>query len=206
VLRRGMPSEQLQRVVKERNIDLVIVSTRGRTGLRHRMLGSVAEDVVRSSSCPVLTVGPHVARKFENLSRIDNILFPTDFSEESLIVFPYLASLAHEYSSRLTVLHVLPVETAGNPDAQALAEPLRKRMEATLGYQISPQCQSDFVIASGDPAKTILTYARCTNADLIGLGIRCATDLAKRFSETVAYRILAEAECPVLTHHAANAW
>jgi nucleotide-binding universal stress UspA family protein len=204
VVRRGAPAEQLERVVKEQRIGLTVASTHGETGFRHRVIGSVAEELVRSLSCPVLTVGPHLAKRFDTRKEIANILFPTDFSEESLAVFPYLASLAHEYRARLTILHVLPPETAANPDALKLAEPLRKQMEKALWPQISPCTSAEFVIDSGDPAETILAYALRTKADLIGMGVRCATDIAKRFRETVAYRILAEAECPVLTHHGAS--
>jgi nucleotide-binding universal stress UspA family protein len=171
------------------------------------VLGSVAEDLVRTLSCPVLTVGPHIEKRFADMARIENILFPTDCSQESLVVFPYLASLAHEYSARLTVLHVLPAAMEGNLETHLLVAPWRKRMmEDTFCPQISPQCHSDFVVAFGDTEETILAYARRTKADLIGLGIRSATEFTKRFSETVAYRILAEAECPVLTHHAVSKW
>jgi nucleotide-binding universal stress UspA family protein len=40
------------------NIDLIVISTHGRTGLAHMLIGSVAETVVRTSPCPVLTVRP----------------------------------------------------------------------------------------------------------------------------------------------------
>lgn len=206
VVRRGTPAEQLARLVKEHNIGLAVASTHGTTGFKHRVLGSVAEELVRTLSCPVLTVGPHLAKKFEKLERIENVLFPTDFSEESLAVFPYLASLAHEYEARVTILHVLPPETAVNPEAKKLAEPLRKQMEKALCHQISPRCKAEFVIDCGGAAETILARARHSNADLIGLGVRCATDIAQHFRQTVAYRILAEAECPVLTHHGASGW
>lgn len=198
VVRRGTPAEQLESVVRDNNIGLVVAGTHGSTGFKHRVLGSVAEELVRGLSCPVLTVGPRLAKRFESLERIEQILFPTDFSRESLAVFPYLASLAHEYHSRLTILHVLAPETAGNPDA------LRKQMEKALCRQLSPRCRADFVIDSGVAAETILDYARRRKADLIGLGVRCATDIAQHFRTTVAYRILAEAECPVLTFHSAS--
>lgn len=206
VVRRGTPVEQLEHVVEEHNISLAVASTHGVTGFKHRVLGSVAEELVRGLSCPVLTVGPRLAKRFEKLERIGSILFPTDFSEESLAVFPYLASLADEYKSRLTILHVLPLETARNPEAKKLAEPLRKQMEKGLSHQISPRCNADFVIESGDAADTILARAHDSNADLIGLGVRCATDIAQHFRRTVAYRILAEAECPVLTYHGTSRW
>jgi nucleotide-binding universal stress UspA family protein len=203
VVTHGTPVEQLQRIVKEHHIGLAVASTHGETGFRHRVLGSVAEELVRSLSCPVLTVGPRLAKRFETQKEIKHILFPTDFSEESLSVFPYLASVAHEYRSRLTILHVLPPEKADS-EATKLAEPLRKQMQKALEPQISPGCTPEFVIDCGDAAETILAHARRRNVDLIGMGVRCATDIAKHFRETVAYRVLADAECPVLTHHGAS--
>jgi nucleotide-binding universal stress UspA family protein len=206
MVREGTPVEQLERVVKDRSIALVIAGTHGTTGFKHRVLGSTAEDLVRSLSCPVLTVGPQLAKRFEKIQAIDNILFPSDFSQESLAVFPYLASLAHEYKSRLKILHVLPQETSANPDAKSLAEPLRRQMEKALRPQISPRCRAEFVIDSGDAVETILGRARRGKADLIGMGVRCATDIARQFRQTIAYRVLAEADCPVLTYHGPSRW
>ncbi len=54
----GSPKVEIVRYAREANIDLIILSTHGRTGLSHIMLGSVAESVVRTASCPVLTVRP----------------------------------------------------------------------------------------------------------------------------------------------------
>ena len=52
----GHPAETIVRVAQERSADLIIMSTHGRTGLQHVLLGSVAEKVVRLAPCPVLTV------------------------------------------------------------------------------------------------------------------------------------------------------
>ncbi|HEX7481280.1 MAG TPA: universal stress protein [Polyangiales bacterium] len=52
----GAPAGGIVEFAKELAADLVIMGTHGRTGLAHLMLGSVAERVVRSASCPVLTV------------------------------------------------------------------------------------------------------------------------------------------------------
>lgn len=59
----GDPLTEILRVVKDVGIDLVVIGTHGRTGLKHLLLGSVAEKVVRHAPCPVLTIrGPAPAR------------------------------------------------------------------------------------------------------------------------------------------------
>ena len=57
-VRTGSPFLQVLLYAKENKIDLIVMSTHGRTGLSHLLMGSVAENVVRKATCPVLTVHP----------------------------------------------------------------------------------------------------------------------------------------------------
>jgi len=52
----GHPADTIVRVAQERDADLIVMSTHGRTGLQHMFLGSVAEKVVRLAPCAVMTV------------------------------------------------------------------------------------------------------------------------------------------------------
>ncbi len=52
----GTPIYEILQYAQHQNIDLIVISTHGRTGLKHLVIGSVAENIVRSSSCPVLTI------------------------------------------------------------------------------------------------------------------------------------------------------
>jgi nucleotide-binding universal stress UspA family protein len=198
----GGPVVELDRIVRQQNIDLAIIGTHGRTGFKHLLMGSIAEELFRSLPCPVLTVGPNVSKRSMESTDIKHILFPTDLSDESRAVFPYLASLAAQYKSRLTLLHVLPIETASNPEARSLAEPLRQEMRKIFQSQIDPRSPAEFVIDFGATAERILTHAKDTNADLIGLGVRRAPEITTHFRNTVAYQVVLGAHCPVLTSHA----
>jgi nucleotide-binding universal stress UspA family protein len=55
-VRNGTPAEEICRYARKNDIDLVVCGTHGRTGIKHLLLGSVAERVIRVSPCPVLTV------------------------------------------------------------------------------------------------------------------------------------------------------
>jgi nucleotide-binding universal stress UspA family protein len=56
LLSEGKPGEEIVAFAKERNCDLIVMGTHGRTGLERALLGSVAEQVVRAAPCPVLTL------------------------------------------------------------------------------------------------------------------------------------------------------
>jgi universal stress protein A len=54
----GIPYRKIVDVAEEEKIDLIVMTTHGRTGLSHLMMGSVAEKIVRTAPCPVLTIRP----------------------------------------------------------------------------------------------------------------------------------------------------
>jgi universal stress protein A len=56
VVANGTPAEEIIRVAEQQGVDLIVIATHGRTGLKHLFLGSVAERVVRYAHCPVLVV------------------------------------------------------------------------------------------------------------------------------------------------------
>ena len=56
LVRVGRPYDEIVGVATEENIDLIVLSTHGYTGLKHVLMGSTAERVVRHATCPVLTV------------------------------------------------------------------------------------------------------------------------------------------------------
>jgi nucleotide-binding universal stress UspA family protein len=55
----GTPAEDIVRVANEKNVDLIVIGTHGRTGLKRVLMGSVAEAVMRRAGCPVLTLKEH---------------------------------------------------------------------------------------------------------------------------------------------------
>jgi universal stress protein A len=63
VVRHGAPAEEIKLFAHEEGIDLIVMASHGRTGLRHMLMGSVAERVVRLCSVPVLIVKPHPFRE-----------------------------------------------------------------------------------------------------------------------------------------------
>ncbi|HEY5028578.1 MAG TPA: universal stress protein [Candidatus Angelobacter sp.] len=195
LLSSGILGDALLEEINNNHIDLVVAGTHGRTGLRRFLLGSAVEEICRVATCPVLTVGPNLPSIATNFGRI---LVPTDLSDESMRSLPFVVRLAGEYGSVVTVLHVLPEETAGNPDARKLFEPIFKNMvhifEPLLGA-----LKTEFVMEAGETVDTILKVAREKGAGLIAMGIRSAFLHGFHVRTSVAYRVMAGAHCPVVT-------
>ena len=71
VIRHGHAATEIVRAARDLQIDLIVLSTHGRTGLRHVLLGSVAEKVVRTATCPVLTVKPEEFRELVEITEAE---------------------------------------------------------------------------------------------------------------------------------------
>lgn len=194
LLSSGILGDVLLDEINNNHIDLIVAGTHGRTGFRRFLLGSAVEEICRVATCPVLTVGPELP----SMTKFSRILVPTDLSDESMRSLPFVGRLASEYGSTVTVLHVLPEETANNPEAKKLSEPVYKSMVNTFGPRLGT-LKTEFVMESGETVDTILRVAREKGADLIAMGIRSAFLPALHVRTSVAYRIMAAAHCPVVT-------
>jgi nucleotide-binding universal stress UspA family protein len=197
VVSEGAIGDALPNVVLERKIDLVVMGTHGRTGIRRLLLGSAVEAVCRVATCPVLTVGPSLAPR--TATTFSRILFPTDLSDDSKRILPYLRQMAEEFESEITVLHVMPEELITNPDAAKLAEPIRNTLIQTFKPELAGS-KVEFEIGFGETVETVLRTARAKNADLIAMGIHNAFLPGVQLRSSTAYRIMAGAHCPVLTY------
>lgn len=62
-LTRGVPYQEILDRAREKKVDLIVMGTHGRTGVRHLLLGSVAEKVIHLAPCPVLTMTASKGRK-----------------------------------------------------------------------------------------------------------------------------------------------
>jgi nucleotide-binding universal stress UspA family protein len=190
----------LSDMVRQQNIDLIVIGTKGRTGWGRALLGSVAEEIFRRAPCPVLTVGPHVCKDTQRRLEMKEILYATDFSPESLSALPYAVSLAQEHQARLTVLHVITEEQLVYT-RNYVAATLRHLRELAPP-EANPWCEPNFMVEPGPVAEKILEVATGLGADLIVLGVRGAEGYmgtTTHLFRTTAHRVVTQAECPVLT-------
>jgi nucleotide-binding universal stress UspA family protein len=197
ILQRGELWDVISEVIEKHNIDLVVVGTHGRQGLKKVFLGSVAEKIYRQARCPVLTVRPEIAAARGAAWQLKRILFATDFSDTSLHALPYALSLAEENQATLILLHVAPLVPYQYKDS--IRETTCKRLEGLMPDQ--PWCNPDFVVCFDFPAQGILQIAGDRDTDLIVLGVnrRAAVGLTSHLPWSTASDVVSAAPCPVLT-------
>ncbi len=195
ILQRGAVSEVLAHIIEERKIDLAVLGTHGRTGVGKLMLGSVAQRIFGAASCPVLTVG----RRARSSGKLSTILFPTNFSKESLQALPYALSLAKVAKAELLLLHAVQPGTAG-PHPPADMRGYHEHLSALIPAKAKSWCHFDTLAIAGEPAEVLLTSAAERNADLIVMSARRIEGplYTLQVPLSTAYQVVARAVCPVL--------
>jgi len=205
-LRLGQPSQVICDLAEALPADLVVVGTRGYTGLRHIFLGSTAQQVVHHAHCPVLAVHPDSPPP----RPISTLLVPTDFSADAqLAVHTAHRLLAHlEKDAKLVLVHAyhLPVEYTAYgtiPTALDFMKDVGFEAEERLAEVAEPLSREglavETVVREGFPPDVIAEEAKKHGADLIAMGTHGRTGLRHLLLGSTAERVIRSTPCPVMT-------
>jgi nucleotide-binding universal stress UspA family protein len=179
---------------------MMVLGTHGRGGLERGIIGSIAEQILRSSEWPSLTVGPLVKSASSKALPFERILFATDFTSAAASVAAYAVSLAEVFGAKLDVLNVIEDGAIDHPDRLS---DLQSRFYGALDELVPERakkfCDPRTFVAVGGAHDRILEHIKERSIDLLVLAIRKTSHLSMEMRTSGAFRIIVEAECPVLT-------
>jgi nucleotide-binding universal stress UspA family protein len=196
--------EAIVEYADEQDVDLIVAGTHGRRGLQRLLIGSVAEEVLRTAPCPVLTVrgGEDIAPAWA----VRNILVPIDFSDASIEALRHAKELALTYGAQITLLHAVEevvypsaygVEPANLPGPQVI-----DRVEESLADLARTEIGYEHVVVDarvGYAPSTILDYAESEAVDLVVIATHGRTGLERMLLGSVAERVVRRAAAPVFS-------
>ena len=211
-VRHGLVWKSLAGIIAENEVDLIVVGTHGRSGMGKLLLGSVAENILRHASCPVLTVGPKVSGRaklpaFQGNARdlappeleLRQIVFATNFARNAALVAQEALSLAEEFRSRLTLLHVIEDYTQLGSRPGPIEDGIQ-RLKELIPQKTELQFVPETALEFGAASDRILKVASEREADMIILGARSSSDVGgTHLPWSSAHQVIAQAHCPVLT-------
>jgi len=198
----GSPPERLVAYAKGHDVDLVVMGTHGRRGLRRMMLGSVTEEVLRTAPCPVLTV--RAGEENEAHTDVRRILAPVDVSDASETAVEHARELTRIHDAELHLLHV--VEEVNYTSAYGVESPLIAhdeivtKVKKTLGEMARESVGEESVQVSavvGYAPWSILDYVEENDIDLIVIATHGRSGLDRVLLGSVAERVLRRSSVPV---------
>jgi len=194
IVRAGNIRETIADLVDERDVDLLVIGTRGKGCKEDEELGSVAETLLRFMFCPVLTVGRHMRGDACEGTHTRVVLFPTDFSEISRAALAYTERLTEHLAGHLLLLHV-DEQNADGMQADTHKDEFQSLQTAMKDPSVVTEC----LARAGRPADMVVATAKEKGVDFIVMGVH-GTDQAKvARNYGMAYDVIRMARCPVFT-------
>lgn len=209
----GIPSQEVLAAAEADDVDLIVVGTRGKTGLEHVLLGSTAERIIRAAPCPVLAVRGEAyqaeaagGRPPDYPIALQRMLVPIDFSDCSLDAVEYAVLVAQRAKASIRLLHVLEPVSYGldftlshTAKREEMRERITARMDGLKAALQSGGVTADVQVRGGLPADSVLEAAGEYPADLIVMGTHGRRGLSHTMWGSVAESVLRKSHCPVLT-------
>ena len=172
---------------KKQNIDLVVMGSKGTSGLEEMLVGSNTEKVVRNSDIPVLVIKTEV-KDF----KIENIVFASNFDQKSKVAFQKILNFASLFNSRL---HLLKINTIHN------FETTKESSDAIRNF-INDYDLGDYTLNIYNDVSVelgILNFANVIDADVILLNTSGRRGLAHLFTGSIGEDLANHAKLPVIT-------
>lgn len=199
----GPPADVILRIADDENATMIAMSTHGRSGLARWALGSVAERVVRASNVPVLLARSFTsmaegatAQKVSQESTFKRILVPTDGSERSLDVLPFVKEFAESYGSEILMLSVAvpamlsPLDVVDFGELEQVEPPRTSDCRAVASKFSEQGIQVRILTTTGDPASEIIDRSVSESADLIAMTTHGRSGVSRWMLGSVAEKVL----------------
>lgn len=202
----GIPNEEVMVAAQAEQTDLIIVGTRGKSGLAHVLLGSTAERLIRMAPCPVLAVHATKANDLttEGIS-LNRILVPTDLSDCSLEAVKYAGLVAVQAKASIELLHIMEPTYYGidfTIESRDEREQRRRVTAEQLGALSSEFAAAGITakvsLVGGTPVDTILEFASRSSSHLIVMGTHGRRGLSHGWVGSVTESVLRRGTIPVL--------
>jgi nucleotide-binding universal stress UspA family protein len=211
----GRPFEEICKLAREIKADLIVLPTRGHGRLKHVLLGSTAERVVRYAPCPVLVF--HGA-KYKSITwngaagtagfKLHKILVPVDFSKCSLAGAKYATRLAKNTGATLRLFHVVfpytqvfAMDRVGadvKPPIQRAKTAAREEMDNLIGMNFFRDVPCETEIRTGPAIDEICGETGRDDIDLVVTSTHGRTGFKRALLGSVAEHVVRYAEGPVI--------
>jgi nucleotide-binding universal stress UspA family protein len=190
----------------------VISATRGRSGLKRLILGSVTERLMLTLPCPLLVLrSPEhdFVKTPDQVIRLKKILVGCDFSPDSVQAFNHALSLAQEFQAELHLANVIepPAQPNLMKDHTSAIDKIQgdyrnlitQKLKEMVPEEARNWCTPQTSILEGQPDEALAKYAESNDVDMIVMGIRGHGLVKTLFLGSTTDRVVRRAPCPVLS-------
>ena len=208
IVKIGNIEQELLGIVRDEDIDLVVMGTHGRRHLSRWFIGSVTEHMLRHVPVPLLTVSHVETEKHAiGLVSLKRILYATDLTESSTIGLKYAIELARGARAKVAVLHVIDDEdrmlwgpaVITHLERGKLFAELRQKLKDLVTVEKASGVEIESLLVEGKPFRKIVQLAEDRDMDVIVLNLQSKSIVERALLGSTAERVVRLARTPVLS-------
>lgn len=174
VLLRGDPAHEIVKTSRDRNVDLIVMSTRGEGAFYRFLLGSVTAKVLHESHCPVWT-GAHLEEPQAHEFSIRRVLCSADLSPHCRHTMSLAAEMAAAVGATLTLVHITAGVEVWGFDGSHVDQAWKEKVVGFAAKEIAKLQQdvgtkAEVIIESGNVPELLNRAAERTKADVLVIG------------------------------------
>lgn len=194
----GDPDDIVNGLAKGENYSLVVIGGTIQSRIREKFLGGMEYKIIHHSKIPILVV--RISESYEEQQVVekceiaDHILFPTDFSKNSIKAFNLILEMVSSGVKKVTVLHVAELNT----EDDSKSEILEKLKEYEVELVKSGADSVEFKILYGEPSDEIISYIEGTDTTLVVMGSQGRGFLQEIFIGSVSHDLVRKSPISVL--------
>jgi nucleotide-binding universal stress UspA family protein len=189
IISQGDFTQQIECIVKEKNIELIIMSTLGIHSLKSFLIGTNAATIIEKTLCPVLVIPQKYA--FDSLK---NILFTSDFLDSDLEHIEYLTSIAKPFGAKITIANI--------SDEEGLVRRIVfKDFEKEVKNKISYPNINFNQLKGSNINECITNYVENEHIDLIVMSTRHRNAIEKFYNPSLTKKMAYHTAIPLLAFH-----
>jgi nucleotide-binding universal stress UspA family protein len=184
----GNTSMMILDYIAESGTELVVMGTKGASGLRELLIGSNAERIVRRAPCPVITV-----RKYSKLHAIKSIVFPNALELDQEDLVSHVKALQDFLKA---TLHIVWINTPGNFTSDNIT--LLRLKDFAKHFMLKDYTLNVFNDTFEESG--VISFAHMINADMIAMGTHGRKGLNHIMSGSVTEDVVNHIDCPIWTY------
>ena len=187
----GDPIDVILNTLAGEKADLIIMGTRGASGLKEQLFGSNTVNIITRSHCPVLAIPAHAV-----YAGLHKISYAVDYKTSDLQAFKKLTALARVFQAEITIVHAADGDYHKLTEDAAL-EAFRKKVQKSTGYDKI----STLLVFGDSPLVAVEKHIHQAKPDLIALSAQHRGALAYLFSSDLSEKLAHHSHIPLLVFH-----
>lgn len=194
IVKAGNASKIIIKTSEEENVDLIVMGRKGISAIEKIFIGSVANQILRNSSVPIL-----LTQKKSGKSRFNKILVPTDFSAREEIERDYAWKIAKGFNSEITLLHVLELHDYefSPQELDSMFDSLLNKLKKRKKREKEDINVSEEVVRAINASIGVVDYTETYKHDLIVISTCVHSRVERFFLGSTTEKVISHSQVPI---------